>query len=137
MLVTTSPGLVALPLGRFSVAGTIATRLIGSLRSRTACRVPSTAAAPHISNFISSILEPGFSDIPPESKVTPLPTSTIGSSFFVPPLYSAIISFASSLLPLDTESSAPILNFSIIFSVRIFTVSDLWLRPSARVLVAR
>ena len=52
-------------------------------------------------------------EIPPLSKVTPLPTRTTGLSFLPPPLYSSIISFASSALPLDTPSNAPIPSFFI------------------------
>ncbi len=86
MLVTTSPGLVARPSGRFSVAGTMTTRLRGNSSSQQACRVPITPAAPHISNFISSMAAPGFREMPPESKVTPFPTSTTGCSSRAAPL---------------------------------------------------
>ncbi len=34
----------------------------------------STAAPPHMSNFMSAILAPGLIEMPPESKVTALPT---------------------------------------------------------------
>ena len=44
---------------------------------------PNTAAAPLISAFISDIFEEGLIEIPPESKVTPFPTSAIG--FLDPP----------------------------------------------------
>ena len=40
--------------------------------------VPSTDAAPHMSNFIWSMSRPGLSEMPPVSKVMPLPTSTHG-----------------------------------------------------------
>ena len=50
----------------------------GSFISATAFMVPSTLAAPDMSNFISSISGAGFSEMPPVSKVMPLPTSTIG-----------------------------------------------------------
>ncbi len=40
--------------------------------------VEMTLAAPHISNFISSIAAPGLRLIPPVSKVIPLPTRTCG-----------------------------------------------------------
>jgi hypothetical protein len=83
--VTMSPGRLALPPGIFSVAGTMMVRLIGNFMRATACIVPRTLAAPHMSNFISSISAPGFSEIPPVSKVTPLPTRTTGFSPFLPP----------------------------------------------------
>ncbi len=57
------------------------TTLSGSFISAMACRVPSTLAAPHMSNFISSISAPGLSEMPPVSKVMPLPTSTTGFAF--------------------------------------------------------
>ena len=76
--VTISPGLVAMPLGKFSQAGIMLITFNGNPISATAWRIPIAAAPPHMSNFISSILCPGFMDIPPESKVTPLPTITIG-----------------------------------------------------------
>ncbi|CSB12515.1 Uncharacterised protein [Vibrio cholerae] len=51
--------------------------------------VPNTDAAPHMSYFISSIPSPGLSEIPPESKVRPLPTNTMGlASGSGLPLYS-------------------------------------------------
>ena len=57
-----------------------------------------------MSYFISSMAGPGFSEIPPESKVTPLPTSTMG--FDLPPfLYCMTISLAGSLVPAVTDSS--------------------------------
>jgi hypothetical protein len=49
-------------------------------------KAPSTLAAPPMSNFISSISAPGLSEMPPVSKVTPLPTSTTGASALAPPL---------------------------------------------------
>ncbi|MCY1529762.1 hypothetical protein D9M68_649270 [compost metagenome] len=79
MLVTTSPGLVAMPLGMFSQVGTTATTLSFRPISATAWMVPSTEAAPHMSYFISSMPSPGLSEMPPVSKVMPLPTSTTGA----------------------------------------------------------
>ena len=77
-----SPGRVASPDGIFSAQASAPTTLIGRRASHSAFRVPSTAAEPPISNFISSIAAPGLIEIPPESKVTPLPTKTIGASLF-------------------------------------------------------
>ena len=82
---TMSPGLVARPLGMFSTAAARTTRLIGSLSSIVACRAASTEPAPLMSNFISSIARPGFSEIPPVSKVTPLPTRATGGESSGPP----------------------------------------------------
>ena len=85
MLVTTSPGLTARPLGMLSQVGTSTTRLTLALSDATAARVPSTLAAPHMSNFISSISAPGLSEMPPVSKVMPLPTRTTGAFDFAAP----------------------------------------------------
>ena len=46
---------------------------------------PSTVAAPHMSYFISSMPAPGFNEMPPLSKVMPLPTNTYGLSPVWPP----------------------------------------------------
>ena len=74
MLVTTSPGLVARPLGMFSAAAITPTILMGSFIIEAAFIAPNTVPAPPISNFISSILAPGFRLMPPVSNVMPLPT---------------------------------------------------------------
>ena len=72
--VITSPGLIAVPEGMFSVAGTTATRSTASPSSAIAATASSTAAAPDMSIFISCIEAEDFSEMPPVSKVTPLPT---------------------------------------------------------------
>jgi len=59
-----------------------------------------------MSVFISSIFSAGLMEIPPLSKVNPLPTNTIGAALFLPPAYSRIINFGSSLLPAATARSA-------------------------------
>ena len=69
-----SPGLTARPPGRFSVAPMTASRLTGSPRRAIAPTASITAAPPDMSNFISAIFAPGFSEIPPLSNVTALPT---------------------------------------------------------------
>ena len=81
MAVTTSPGLLAAASGMFSQVGTMAVRLMGSLALAAATNAPMTLAAPHMSYFISSIASPGLSEMPPLSKVMPLPTSTTGAAF--------------------------------------------------------
>ncbi len=73
-----SPGRVASPSGMFSAAATTATRWIGSPSSQTVFIAPNTLAAPPMSYFISSMLAPGFREIPPVSKVMPLPTRDTG-----------------------------------------------------------
>ena len=77
---TTSPGLIARPPGMFSQAGIRPTRLTRAFSCATARKVPSTLAAPPMSNFISSISAAGLIEMPPVSNVMPLPTSTTGAS---------------------------------------------------------
>ena len=84
-----------------------------------------TEPAPDISHFISSILAPGLRLIPPVSKVTPLPTRTIGLAPFLPPLYSMVTNFAGSTLPRETESREPMPSFSISASSSTFTLKPL------------
>ena len=60
----------------FSGAATMAPRLTFGRMPSTASTVPNTLAAPHMSNFISSMASPGLSEMPPVSKVMPFPTST-------------------------------------------------------------
>ena len=86
MLVTTSPGLTALPSGMFSQAGISPTTLISGCSSASARNTPSTLAAPHMSYFISSISADGLMEMPPVSKVMPLPTSTTGAWPLAAPL---------------------------------------------------
>ena len=69
-----SPGFIARPDGRFSVAPMTAISLTGRLRRATAAVAPRTAAPPDMSNFMSLILWPGLIEMPPESNVTALPT---------------------------------------------------------------
>ena len=120
MLVTTSPGLVAWPLGIFSVAGIRPITSCGKPSSAIVRIVPSTVAAPHISYFISSMPRPGLREIPPVSKVTPLPTRTIGFCslvlLFLPAgLYLIIIKRGAWSEPAATERNEPIFKASICF----------------------
>ena len=69
----------------FSQVGTMPTTLTASPISATARRVPSTLPAPDMSYFISSISAAGLSEMPPVSKVMPLPTSTTGLCFLPAP----------------------------------------------------
>ena len=85
MLVTMSPGLKEPPSGMFSQLGIKPTTLMRGLSSARLRNVPSTLAAPPMSNFISSMSGAGLIEMPPESKVMPLPTSTTGASDFAAP----------------------------------------------------
>ncbi len=130
MLVTTSPGLLASPSGMFSQLGTIPTTLIAGLSSPRVLNAPKTLAAPHISNFISSIAGEGLMDIPPESKVMPLPTSTTGLAPCLPPLYSMIMNLGGWRLPRETDNKAPMPSFSISFCSRMRVFIDSYCFPS-------
>ena len=80
--------------------------------SPTACMAPSTAAPPHMSNFISSIPPGGLRLMPPESKVKPLPTrSNVGLRGEV--LYSRITIFGGWAEPLFTPNMPPIFKSCI------------------------
>ncbi len=102
----TSPGFTALPDGRFSDEGTIPTTFAGTPSSATTCIAASTAAPPDMSNFMSSMPEAGLMEMPPASKVRPLPTRTSGGSPSVPPRCSRTIRRASSVDPLETARIA-------------------------------
>jgi hypothetical protein len=73
--------------------------------------VPSTAAAPDMSNFMSSMFCAGLIEIPPVSNVTPFPTSTTGAAS--DPLYSSTMKRGSSALPCAIDSRAPIFSRTI------------------------
>ena len=60
-------------------------------------------------------------ETPPVSKVTPLPTSAIGFSLALPPLYSMTIILAGSSLPLETLKNEPIPIFCICCSLKDLT----------------
>ena len=107
MLVTTSPGLTARPLGMFSQAGIRPTTLTAGLSSASAAKVPSTLAAPPMSNFISSISAAGLIEMPPVSKVTPLPTSTTGATDLCAPWYFSTMKRSGCSEPWDTAMKAP------------------------------
>ena len=107
-----SPGLVAVPEGMFSVAGTTATISAARPSSAIAATASRTAAAPDMSIFISCIEAEGFREMPPLSKVTPLPTSP--RVWPPPPARSRrTIRRGSSSLPLLTASRPPILRAEI------------------------
>jgi hypothetical protein len=67
-----------------------------------------------MSYFISSISAAGLIEMPPVSKVMPLPTSTTGlAPFFVAPSYFMTISLGGWAEPAATERSEPMPSFSI------------------------
>ena len=74
MAVTTSPGLKALPSGMFSAEQTMAMTWTAGLSCAIARMAPIMAAAPAMSYFILSMSSAGLMEMPPVSKVMPLPT---------------------------------------------------------------
>ena len=80
-----SPGRWAWPSTAFSTSPMMPTTLTLALRAASACIRPVTAAAPPMSPFMSSMPAAGFIELPPVSKVTPLPTKAIGLSLGLPP----------------------------------------------------
>jgi hypothetical protein len=66
---------MAVPLGMFSTIGVKATTLVFTPRSCRPDIAAITAAAPDMSVFIVSMPDAVFSESPPESNTTPLPTS--------------------------------------------------------------
>ena len=71
---TMSPGLTERPDGMFSVAPITPATRTGRPSAAIAPTASSTAAPPDMSNFISCIFAAGLIEMPPESKVTALPT---------------------------------------------------------------
>ncbi len=121
---TMSPGFIARPPGIFSVVGRMLTRLSGSFSLAAARMAARTSAPPVISAFMCSMFSAGFSEMPPVSNVTVLPTRTTGrSSFLRAPRYSRMMNFGGSWLPRATPSNAPMPNFSMSFCSRIFNAT--------------
>ncbi|MNS94836.1 hypothetical protein D3C72_1290630 [compost metagenome] len=121
MEVTISPGRWALPSGMFSTRPMTPITFALALRAASTCIRPVTAAAPPMSPFISSILRPGFSEMPPVSKTTPLPTKAIGSSFLLPPFHCITASRGGRAEPCATPRSAFMPSFFSSFSPRTST----------------
>ena len=63
------------------------TTLAFALRSASAFIAPATAPAPPMSHFIASMPAAGLIEMPPVSKVTPLPTKAIGWPPLPPPFH--------------------------------------------------
>ena len=76
------------------------------MRRPSASNAPSTAAAPDMSYFISSICAAGLIEMPPVSNVTPLPTSATGAASPAP-RYSSTMNRGSVWEPCATASAAP------------------------------
>ncbi len=66
-----------------------------------------------MSHFISSMPAAGLIEMPPVSKVTPLPTKATGFSPGLPPFHLIASSRAGLLEPCATPSSAPMPSLAI------------------------
>ena len=119
MLLTTSPGLCALPSGMFSTSAQIPITLARALRPAISRIAPVTAPAPPMSHFISSIPPAGFREMPPVSKQTPLPIRATGAWDFGPAIQRMTRSWDSRGLPWPTPSSTCMPSFFISASPRI------------------
>ena len=80
--------------------------LDGSCSAAITAIAESTAAAPDMSVFMSSIESLGLRLRPPESKVTPLPTSTMRLRGLAG-LWLRWMNFGSSTLPWETARNMP------------------------------
>ncbi|GAV37006.1 hypothetical protein ROTAS13_04696 [Roseomonas sp. TAS13] len=108
-VVTTSPGRCAVPEGMFSTSPTMPIASTLALRPASVAMRPATVPAPAMSHFMSSMPPAGLMEMPPVSKVTPLPTKQSGfAGFFAPvPFQRRITARGSRAEPWATPSSAP------------------------------
>src|SRR5207253_453072 len=111
------PDAIARPPGMFSVVGTTPMTLIGALSVAIARIAQTTAAPPAMSSFIRSMPSAGLMEMPPVSKVMPLPTRPRTGDAGAPGgSWRMTISRGGSLLPRATPSSMPMPSASICFS---------------------
>ena len=108
-----SPGRCAAPSGIFSTRPMAPTTLAFALREARACIRPTTQAAPAMSPFMSSMPAPGFSEMPPESKQTPLPMKASGCASRAPPFQRIRTTRLGRAEPCPTPSSARIPSASM------------------------
>ena len=116
--------MIARPPGMFSVVGTMPMTLIGALSSAMARIAPITAAPPAMSSFIRSMPSAGLIEMPPVSKVMPLPTRpSTGAAGAPGGSWRSTIMRGGSALPRATPSSRPICSRAISSSSRTSTCS--------------
>ena len=109
---TTSPGRIAVPEGMFSASPTSPTTLAFALRNASARMVPATTPAPPMSMVMSSMPAAGFSEIPPVSNTTPLPTSASGAASLSPPFHFITTTLEGLADPWPTHRSVRMPSFS-------------------------
>ena len=112
-----SPGRCAVPDGMFSTRPTTPMALTLALRAASACIRPITTPEPPMSHFISSMPAAGLMEMPPVSKVTPLPMKAMGCALrSLAPCHCMTTSWDSRALPWPTPSSAFMPSLAICFS---------------------
>ena len=117
-----SPGRIASPSGMFSTSPITPTTLALAFRVASACRRPTTQAAPPMSPFMSSMPAAGLIEMPPESKQTPLPRTTTGLARFArAPFHRMATRRLSRADPRPTPSRAFMPSLAIAFSSRTVT----------------
>ncbi len=116
--VTMSPGRCAVPDGMFSTRPPMPTALTLALRPASARIRPMTTPEPAMSHFMSSMPPAGLIEMPPVSKVTPLPMKAIGAGFLALglPFHCMTTRRGGRSLPCATPSSAFMPSFFICFS---------------------
>ena len=85
-----------------------------------------------MSYFISSIAPGSLSEMPPVSKVMPLPTSTTGALPLLPPRCSRTMKRGGSSLPCVTARKQPIFSLRIAASSSTCTLTDGYFLARAR-----
>jgi hypothetical protein len=126
--VTMSPGRCAVPEGMFSTSPAMPTAFTLALREASSRISPMTTAEPAMSHFISPMPAAGLIEMPPVSKVTPLPTKARGlllsaSPAGLAPCHSMTTSRDGRALPWPTASSAFIPSSRILGSSRTSTLT--------------
>ena len=108
-----SPGRYARPSGMFSAAATRPMTRWGRSSFATARIAPMTAADPLMSNFMSHMPSPLLRDMPPVSKVMPLPMKMIGAALGSVPECSRMTKRGGRALPCPTALRAPMPSFEM------------------------
>ena len=120
-----SPGRCAVPDGMFSTRPTTPTALTLALRAASSRIRPMTTAEPAMSHFMSPMPAAGLIEMPPVSKVTPLPTKASGLAALPAPASAPCHSMTTTrggrALPWPTPSSAFMPSSRILCSSRIST----------------
>ena len=121
-MVRTSAGRWAAPEGMFSAMHSQAVALTGRPRPARASTVLRTTAAPAMSHFMSPMPRAGLMEMPPVSKVMPLPTRAI-LAVALAGEYSTFTRRGCRVEPLPTPRMPPKPSFSRRFSSQTVTLT--------------